>query len=44
VSVGFAPSLGHSSVVILAGVMVVGGASLVGQLMEDAPPGTSCWG
>lgn len=35
VSVGFAFSLGHSSVVILAGVMVVGGATLVGQLMED---------
>ncbi|MFF2300384.1 HoxN/HupN/NixA family nickel/cobalt transporter [Arthrobacter sp. NPDC058127] len=39
VSVGFAFSLGHSSVVILAGVMVVGGASLVGQLMEDATTG-----
>lgn len=39
VSVGFAFSLGHSSVVILAGVMVVGGASLVGQLMEDGTTG-----
>jgi nickel/cobalt transporter (NiCoT) family protein len=34
VSVGFAFSLGHSSVVIL-----VGGASLVGQLMEDGTTG-----
>ncbi|MHC6218855.1 HoxN/HupN/NixA family nickel/cobalt transporter [Arthrobacter sp. MMS24-S77] len=39
VSVGFAFSLGHSSVVILAGVMVIGGASLVGQLMEDGTTG-----
>lgn len=39
VSVGFAFSLGHSSVVVLAGVMVVGGASLVGQLMEDGTTG-----
>ncbi|MEW1822889.1 nickel transporter [Arthrobacter sp. NPDC080031] len=39
VSVGFAFSLGHSSVVLLAGVMVVGGASLVGQLMEDGTTG-----
>ena len=39
VSVGFAFSLGHSSVVILAGVMVVGGAGLVGQLMEDGTTG-----
>ena len=35
VSVGLAFSLGHSSVVILAGVMVVGGAALVGQLMDQ---------
>ncbi|MCB5291038.1 High-affinity nickel transport protein [Arthrobacter sp. SO3] len=33
VSVGFAFSLGHSSVVILAGVLVVGGAAMVGELM-----------
>ncbi|MGO4585476.1 HoxN/HupN/NixA family nickel/cobalt transporter [Arthrobacter sp. 2RAF6] len=39
VSVGFAFSLGHSSVVVLAGVMVVGGASMVGQLMEDGTTG-----
>lgn len=39
VSVGFAFSLGHSSVVILAGVMVVGGAGLVGRLMEDGTTG-----
>lgn len=39
VSVGFAFSLGHSSVVILAGVMVIGGASLVGQLMKDGTTG-----
>lgn len=39
VSVGFAFSLGHSSVVILAGLLVVGGASLVGQLMEDRTTG-----
>jgi high-affinity nickel-transport protein len=39
VSVGFAFSLGHSSVVILAGVLVVGGAAIVGQLMEDGSAG-----
>ncbi|MFH5879574.1 HoxN/HupN/NixA family nickel/cobalt transporter [Arthrobacter sp. NA-172] len=39
VSVGFAFSLGHSSVVILAGVMVVGGAGLAGQFMEDGTTG-----
>lgn len=39
VSVGFAFSLGHSSVVILAGVMVVGGASMVGRFMEDGTTG-----
>ncbi|GAA4050542.1 HoxN/HupN/NixA family nickel/cobalt transporter [Arthrobacter methylotrophus] len=39
VSVGFAFSLGHSSVVILAGVMLVGGATLVGQLMEERTTG-----
>ena len=35
VSVGFAFSLGHSSVVILAGVLVVGGVAMVGDLMAD---------
>jgi nickel/cobalt transporter (NiCoT) family protein len=39
VSVGFAFSLGHSSVVILAGVLVVAGASMVGQFMEDGSAG-----
>ncbi|WP_164203451.1 HoxN/HupN/NixA family nickel/cobalt transporter [[Micrococcus luteus] ATCC 49442] len=39
VSVGFAFSLGHSSVVILAGILVVAGASLVGQFMEDGSAG-----
>ncbi len=39
VSVGFAFSLGHSSVVILAGVLVVAGAALVGQFMEDGTTG-----
>ncbi|MGP4030691.1 HoxN/HupN/NixA family nickel/cobalt transporter [Pseudarthrobacter sp. 1C304] len=39
VSVGFAFSLGHSSVVILAGVLLVGGAAVVGQFMEDGTSG-----
>lgn len=39
VSVGFAFSLGHSSVVILASILVVAGASLVGQFMEDGSAG-----
>lgn len=39
VSVGFAFSLGHSSVVILAGVLVVAGASLVGQFMTEGTTG-----
>lgn len=39
VSVGFAFSLGHSSVVILAGVLVVAGATMVGQFMEDGSAG-----
>ncbi|MFY9635063.1 MAG: nickel transporter, partial [Cellulosimicrobium cellulans] len=38
-SVGFAFSLGHSSVVILAGVLVVAGATVVGQFMEDGSAG-----
>jgi high-affinity nickel-transport protein len=39
VSVGFAFSLGHSSVVVLAGLMVVSGAALAGQLMETGSTG-----
>ncbi len=39
VSVGFAFSLGHSSVVILAGVLVVAGATFMGQFMEDGTAG-----
>ena len=39
VSVGFAFSLGHSSVVILAGVLVVGGAAMMGQFMADGTTG-----
>lgn len=39
VSVGFAFSLGHSSVVILAGVLVIAGATMVGQFMEDGTTG-----
>jgi high-affinity nickel-transport protein len=39
VSVGFAFSLGHSSVVILAGVLVVAGATMAGQFMEDGSAG-----
>lgn len=39
VSVGFAFSLGHSSVVMLAGVFLVGGASVMGQLMAGGGAG-----
>jgi high-affinity nickel-transport protein len=39
VSVGFAFSLGHSSVVILAGVLVLAGASMVGQFTDDGSAG-----
>ncbi|WP_258804192.1 HoxN/HupN/NixA family nickel/cobalt transporter [Pseudarthrobacter sp. NS4] len=35
VSVGFAFSLGHSSVVILAGALIIAGASLVEQFMQE---------
>ena len=35
VSVGFAFSLGHSSVVTVAGVLLVAGATTVGRLMEE---------
>jgi high-affinity nickel-transport protein len=44
VSVGFAFSLGHSSVVILAGVLVVAGATLVGQLMQAGSVGNAVLG
>lgn len=43
-SVGFAFSLGHSSVVILAGVLVVAGATMVGQLMEEGSAGNTVLG
>jgi len=39
VSVGFAFSLGHSSVVTLAGVLVIAGASVVGGLMQEGTAG-----
>jgi len=39
VSVGFAFSLGHSSVVTLAGALVIAGASMVGGLTEDGTAG-----
>jgi len=39
VSVGFAFSLGHSSVVVLAGLLVVSGVALAGQLMEAGATG-----
>lgn len=39
VSVGFAFSLGHSSVVILAGVLVVAGATALGDLMQEGSAG-----
>ncbi|WP_255767700.1 HoxN/HupN/NixA family nickel/cobalt transporter [Pseudarthrobacter sulfonivorans] len=39
VSVGFAFSLGHSSVVVLAGLLVVSGASLAGELMDGGSSG-----
>lgn len=35
VSVGFAFSMGHSSVVLLAGVLVVSGASIMGAVLQD---------
>lgn len=44
VSVGFAFSLGHSSVVVLAGLLVVAGATLVGQFMEDGTTGNTVLG
>jgi high-affinity nickel-transport protein len=39
VSVGFAFSLGHSSVVTLAGVLVIVGAAMVGEVMQDGSTG-----
>jgi high-affinity nickel-transport protein len=39
VSVGFAFSLGHSSVVILAGLLVVSGVSLMGRFMTEGTTG-----
>jgi high-affinity nickel-transport protein len=39
VSVGFAFSMGHSTVVTLAGVLVVAGAAAVGELMQDGSAG-----
>ncbi|WP_426989317.1 HoxN/HupN/NixA family nickel/cobalt transporter [Pseudarthrobacter sp. Y6] len=39
VSVGFAFSLGHSSVVVLAGVMLVSGVALVGSFMAEGTAG-----
>ncbi|MEV7607358.1 nickel transporter [Paenarthrobacter sp. NPDC089322] len=44
VSVGFAFSLGHSSVVVLAGLLVVGGAGMIGQFMEDGTTGNKVLG
>lgn len=44
VSVGFAFSLGHSSVVVLAGVLVVSGATAVGRLMEEGTTGNMVLG
>ena len=44
VSVGFAFSLGHSSVVILAGLLVVAGATVIGQFMEDGTTGNKVLG
>ena len=39
VSVGFAFSLGHSSVVTLAGVLVIAGAAAIGEFMQDGSTG-----
>ena len=44
VSVGFAFSLGHSSVVVLAGLLVVAGATMIGQFMEDGTTGNKVLG
>ncbi|WP_285241109.1 HoxN/HupN/NixA family nickel/cobalt transporter [Arthrobacter sp. G.S.26] len=39
VSVGFAFSLGHSSVVTLAGILVIAGAAAVGESMQEGTTG-----
>ncbi|WP_045731839.1 HoxN/HupN/NixA family nickel/cobalt transporter [Pseudarthrobacter chlorophenolicus] len=44
VSVGFAFSLGHSSVVVLAGLLVVAGAAAIGQFMEEGTTGNHVLG
>ncbi|TLM75509.1 HoxN/HupN/NixA family nickel/cobalt transporter [Pseudarthrobacter sp. NamB4] len=44
VSVGFAFSLGHSSVVTLAGVLVIAGAAVVGQFMQEGTTGNLALG
>ncbi|MCW3767420.1 nickel transporter [Paenarthrobacter sp. PAE-2] len=44
VSVGFAFSLGHSSVVVLAGMLVVLGVTVIGQFMEDGTAGNKILG
>lgn len=44
VSVGFAFSLGHSSVVVLAGMLVVAGVTAIGQFMEDGTAGNRILG
>ncbi|WP_411375271.1 HoxN/HupN/NixA family nickel/cobalt transporter [Arthrobacter sp. MPF02] len=44
VSVGFAFSLGHSSVVILAGLLVAAGTAVIGQFMEEGTTGNHLLG
>lgn len=44
VSVGFAFSLGHSSVVTLAGLLLVAGTASIGQFMEDGTMGNRVLG
>ncbi|VXB91410.1 Nickel/cobalt efflux system [Arthrobacter sp. 9AX] len=44
VSVGFAFSLGHSSVVTLAGVLVIAGAAAAGELLQDGSAGNMVLG
>ena len=44
VSVGFAFSLGHSSVVVLAGFVVVSGATLLSPLMQEGATGNMVLG
>lgn len=44
VSVGFAFSLGHSSVVTLAVLLMVAGATMIGQFMEDGTTGNTVLG